>query len=158
MTEPIRRTVLNDFDYCFAENGLTAYKDGKALSSQSFIGWLGEEKYKNFVRFVLHYIADLDIPIKRCVGSSVLGIVDERTHRGTFIEFRNGMVNVSPIGRNARCALGQFLRKASLKRRTATKSEKNSSSMTRRQACARLLSKSYRPNSPIMVSPFPLAA
>lgn len=22
-------------------------------------------------------------------------------HRGTFVEFRNGMVNVSPIGRNA---------------------------------------------------------
>jgi phosphomannomutase len=34
---------------------------------------------------ILHYIADLDIPIKR----------------GTFIEFRNGMINVSPIGRNA---------------------------------------------------------
>ena len=37
-----------------------------------------------FINFVLHYIADLDIPIKR----------------GTFIEFRNGMLNVSPIGRN----------------------------------------------------------
>jgi phosphomannomutase len=34
---------------------------------------------------ILHYIADLDILIKR----------------GTFIEFRNGMINVSPIGRNA---------------------------------------------------------
>ena len=33
---------------------------------------------------MLHYIADLDIPIKR----------------GTFVEFRNGMLNVSPIGRN----------------------------------------------------------
>lgn len=30
-------------------------------------------------------MADLDIPVKR----------------GTFIEFRNGMINVSPIGRNA---------------------------------------------------------
>ena len=34
---------------------------------------------------MLHYIADLDIPVKR----------------GTFIEFRNGMVNISPVGRNA---------------------------------------------------------
>jgi hypothetical protein len=39
---------------------------------------------QRFINFVLRYIADLDIPIKR----------------GTFIEFRNGMLNVSPIGRN----------------------------------------------------------
>lgn len=75
----------DDFDYAFAENGLTAYKMGKELSSQSFIGWLGEEKYKKMVNFILHYLADIDIPVKR----------------GTFIEFRNGMMNVSPIGRNA---------------------------------------------------------
>ncbi|KAK4693362.1 phosphomannomutase, partial [Phenoliferia sp. Uapishka_3] len=77
--------ITGDFDYCFAENGLTAIKLGKVLSSQSFIGFLGEEKYKQLVKFILHYIADMDIPIKR----------------GTFMEFRNGMVNVSPIGRNA---------------------------------------------------------
>lgn len=57
--------VFQDFDYCFAENGLTAYKAGKELASQSFIGWIGEEKYKQMVKFILHYIADLDIPIKR---------------------------------------------------------------------------------------------
>ena len=45
---------------------------------------MGEERYKKLVNFVLHYIADLDIPCKR----------------GCFIEFRNAMVNVSPIGRN----------------------------------------------------------
>lgn len=57
--------VFQDFDYCFAENGLTAYKAGKELESQSFIGWIGEEKYKQMVKFILHYIADLDIPVKR---------------------------------------------------------------------------------------------
>ena len=77
--------VTTLFDFCFAENGLTAYRMGQQLASQSFIGWLGEEKYKKLVNFLLRYIADLDIPIKR----------------GTFVEFRNGMVNVSPIGRNA---------------------------------------------------------
>ncbi|KAG6813827.1 Phosphomannomutase 1 [Tricholoma furcatifolium] len=80
--------ALNDFDYGFAENGLTAYKLGKELESQSFIKFLGEEKYKKLANFILHYIADMDIPIKR----------------GTFIEFRNGMINVSPIGRNATIA------------------------------------------------------
>ncbi|KAL1658683.1 eukaryotic phosphomannomutase, partial [Schizophyllum commune] len=77
--------VLSEWDYGFAENGLTAYKQGKQLASQSFINWLGEEKDKPLVNFILHYLADLDIPIKR----------------GTFVEFRNGMINVSPIGRNA---------------------------------------------------------
>ena len=57
--------VLDEFDYAFAENGLTAYKLGKELPSQSFIKWIGEAKYKPLVNFILHYIADLDIPIKR---------------------------------------------------------------------------------------------
>lgn len=46
---------------------MTAIKLGKVLSSQSFIGFLGEDKYKKLVKFLLHYIADMDIPIKRCV-------------------------------------------------------------------------------------------
>ncbi|KAF8884968.1 eukaryotic phosphomannomutase [Infundibulicybe gibba] len=79
------RNAIDDFDYAFAENGLTAFKMGKRLESQSFIKFIGEDKYKTLVNFILHYIADMDIPIKR----------------GTFVEFRNGMVNVSPIGRNA---------------------------------------------------------
>ena len=77
--------VTSLFDFCFAENGLTAYKLGKPLASHSFIKWLGEPRYKELVKFILHYVADLDIPVKR----------------GTFVEFRNGMINVSPIGRNA---------------------------------------------------------
>ncbi|EPY51564.1 phosphomannomutase Pmm1 [Schizosaccharomyces cryophilus OY26] len=77
--------VVNSFDYSFAENGLTAYRYGQQLASQSFIQYIGEERYQKLVNFCLHYIADLNIPVKR----------------GTFVEFRNGMVNISPIGRNA---------------------------------------------------------
>ncbi|KAG9014334.1 Phosphomannomutase [Tulasnella sp. JGI-2019a] len=77
--------AVDMFDYGFAENGLIAYKLGKELPSQSFIKHIGETDYKKIVNFILHYIADLDIPIKR----------------GTFVEFRNGMINVSPMGRNA---------------------------------------------------------
>lgn len=80
--------VTTLFDFCFSENGLTAFRMGQPLASTSFIKWIGEDNYKKLVRFILHYIADLDIPIKR----------------GTFIEFRNGMINVSPIGRNASTA------------------------------------------------------
>jgi len=88
LTPPGSTSPLDEFDYMFAENGLTAYKLGKALPSQSFIQFIGEERYKVLANFILHYIADLDIPIKR----------------GTFIEFRNGMINVSPLGRNATIA------------------------------------------------------
>lgn len=83
--EQLGDTVLQDFDYCFSENGLTAYKLGKELASQSFIQWIGNEKYNKLVKFILRYLSDIDIPIRR----------------GTFIEFRNGMINVSPVGRNA---------------------------------------------------------
>ncbi|MCJ1288364.1 Phosphomannomutase [Xylographa opegraphella] len=76
------------FDFCFAENGLTAYRMGKPLMGNSFIEWLGEEKYQELVNFCLVYVAGLKLPIKR----------------GTFVEFRNGMINVSPIGRNASIA------------------------------------------------------
>lgn len=62
---PCLHAVLDEFDYAFAENGLIAYKLGKQLPSQSFINFLGEERYKKLVNFLLHYIADLDIPIKR---------------------------------------------------------------------------------------------
>ena len=61
-----------------------AYKQGKLAATASLKSYLGEEKLKELINFVLHYIADLDIPIKR----------------GTFVEFRNGMLNISPIGRN----------------------------------------------------------
>lgn len=83
--EQLGDSVLQDFDYCFSENGLTAYKLGKELASQSFINWIGNDKYNKLVKFILKHLAEIDIPIRR----------------GTFIEFRNGMINVSPVGRNA---------------------------------------------------------
>lgn len=82
--EQLGENCLELFDFCFSENGLTAYKEGQALPSQSFIEYLGEEKYSKMVNFILRYIADLELPKKR----------------GTFIEFRRGMINISPIGRN----------------------------------------------------------
>lgn len=72
------------FDYAFAENGLVAYKDGGIIGQTSLKDHLGEDNLKRVINWVLRYFADLDIPVKR----------------GTFIEFRSGMLNVSPIGRN----------------------------------------------------------
>ncbi|KAI9731055.1 MAG: Phosphomannomutase [Cirrosporium novae-zelandiae] len=77
--------VTSLFDFCCPENGLTAFRLGEPLEGSSFIQWIGEDKYMKLVNFCLAYIANLDIPKKR----------------GTFVEFRKGMINVSPIGRNA---------------------------------------------------------
>jgi phosphomannomutase len=84
ISEQLGKSVVTDYDYVFSENGLVAYENGKLIGNQSLKAHLGDEKLKEFINFTLHYIADLDIPIKR----------------GTFIEFRMGMINVSPIGRN----------------------------------------------------------
>uniref|UniRef100_A0A182N3A7 Phosphomannomutase n=1 Tax=Anopheles dirus TaxID=7168 RepID=A0A182N3A7_9DIPT len=75
---------LQKFDYVFPENGLVHYERGQAMGKMSISQHLGEDVLKRFINFCLHYIADLELPIKR----------------GTFVEFRNGMLNVSPIGRN----------------------------------------------------------
>ena len=83
-TPPTPPTAITAYDYVFAENGLVAYKAGDLLAVASLKTFLGEDNLKALINFCLHYIADLDLPIKR----------------GTFIEFRNGMLNVSPIGRN----------------------------------------------------------
>lgn len=83
--EQLGDNVIDMFDFAFSENGLTAYKQGKQLASQSFINWIGNEKYNKLIKFVLRYLSDLDLPVRR----------------GTFVEFRNGMINISPVGRNA---------------------------------------------------------
>ncbi|CAK9053276.1 unnamed protein product [Durusdinium trenchii] len=72
------------FDYAFSENGLLAFKDGQKIGETSIVQHLGEANLKKVINWALRYIADLDIPVKR----------------GTFVEFRQGMLNLSPIGRN----------------------------------------------------------
>lgn len=84
ISEQLGANVIHDYDYVFSENGLVAHKAGELLAIESLTKFVGDDNLKTLINFCLHYIADLDIPIKR----------------GTFIEFRNGMLNVSPIGRN----------------------------------------------------------
>jgi phosphomannomutase len=81
--EQLGEDVLDCYDYSFSENGLMAYRHGKELAVASLKKHLGEDNIKRLVNFILGYLSKVDIPVKR----------------GTFIEFRNGMLNVSPIGR-----------------------------------------------------------
>ncbi|MCQ2819607.1 MAG: HAD-IIB family hydrolase [archaeon] len=87
----------SNLKYMFTENGVVSYDEtGNIFHSKRISEQLGEENLKKFINFCLRYIADLDIPIKR----------------GTFVEFRTGMINVSPIGRNCsqeeRVAFGAY--------------------------------------------------
>ena len=92
-------TAIDKFDYVSAENGLTAYKLGKQFPSQSFINHVGEDKYKVLVNFILQiwtFPSNGEAPPAGYFTSDALTV-----DRGTFVEFRKGMINVSPIGRNA---------------------------------------------------------
>jgi phosphomannomutase len=82
--EQLGEDVLHLFDYVFPENGLLAFRDGALVGQTSFREHLGEARLKEFINFTLAYLATVDVPVKR----------------GTFIEFRSGMLNVSPVGRN----------------------------------------------------------
>lgn len=82
--EQLGEDIIQKVDYVFAENGLVAYKNGALLSVQSIQAHMGEELLQDFINFCLNYMAKIKLPKKR----------------GTFIEFRNGMLNVSPIGRS----------------------------------------------------------
>ncbi len=103
--EQVGHDVTEVYDYSFSENGLTAYKDGKLFHEQSLVKHLGEDKLKKFINFVLRYLADVDCPVKR----------------GTFIEYRMGMLNVSPVGRQCsqqeRDEFEQFDKKAKVRER-----------------------------------------
>lgn len=82
--EQLGEDVVESFDYVFSENGLMAHQKGEVLGVQSLKQHLGEANLQRFLNATLRELAAIELPVKR----------------GTFIEFRNGMLNVSPVGRN----------------------------------------------------------
>ncbi|CAL8102359.1 unnamed protein product [Orchesella dallaii] len=76
--------VISDFDYVFAENGLVAYSSGDIIGTESIQKYIGEENLQRFINYALAYLSKITLPVKR----------------GTFIEFRSGMINVCPVGRS----------------------------------------------------------
>jgi phosphomannomutase len=64
-TPLLTQLAINNFDYCFAENGLTAFKLGEPLPAASFIEHVGEEEYKKLANFILRYLSEVDVPVKR---------------------------------------------------------------------------------------------
>ncbi|PVD38507.1 hypothetical protein C0Q70_01122 [Pomacea canaliculata] len=76
--------VHQRYNYVFSENGLMAFKDGKLIAQQNIQQFIGEETLQKLINFSLRYMSDLWLPCKR----------------GTFVEFRSGMINLCPVGRS----------------------------------------------------------
>lgn len=81
--------ILSEFDFVFPENGLVQIENGVEVHKQSITRHLGEETLQRFINYVLVYLSNLDLPLKR----------------GKFLEFRNGMMNICPQGRQ--CEFGE---------------------------------------------------
>jgi phosphomannomutase len=82
--EQLLEENLNIFNYVFSENGLVAFKDNQLIHEMDILNHLGEDNIKKLINTSLKYMSELDIPKKR----------------GTFIEFRKGMINLCPVGRS----------------------------------------------------------
>ena len=83
--------LLAAFDYVFLENGLHAFRDGRLVGEESIEQRLGQPVLQPLINFVLAYLGELRLPVKR----------------GCFVEFRKGLINISPIGRA--CSLKERL-------------------------------------------------
>ena len=73
-----------EFNWAFSENGTLSFREREEIHKNSIAHFLGEDKLKSLINFCLKLVIDTDVPIKR----------------GTFLEYRNGLINLSPIGRN----------------------------------------------------------
>jgi len=89
--EQMGPTVLQDYKFCFAENGLVAYKDGVKFHENSLKDRIGEARLNQFVHEAQRLIDEFQYPVKT----------------SNFVEVRMGMINVAPIGRD--CTYDQRL-------------------------------------------------
>jgi phosphomannomutase len=76
--------VLEKYDYVFSENGLVGHKGGVLIHKQDISKHIGDEKLQKLINFSLRYMSEIELPVKR----------------GTFIEFRSGLINICPVGRS----------------------------------------------------------
>ncbi len=77
--------IMQDFDHIFSENGLVAHaRGGELVHKQDISRHLGDDTLQKVINFALRYMSELELPVKR----------------GTFVEFRSGMLNLCPVGRS----------------------------------------------------------
>ena len=82
--EQLGEENLKLFNYVFSENGLVSFENGELFHSKSIIDTLSEKHYKALINICFEALIACNPPKKK----------------GTFIELRTGIINVSPIGRS----------------------------------------------------------
>ena len=82
--EQLGKENLYLFTWKFTENGLVSYHKDELINKTSLVQFLGENNYQRLINVCLKVLSDTITPVKR----------------GNFIELRNGMINISPIGRS----------------------------------------------------------
>jgi len=82
--EQLGEENIDLFTWKFTENGLLSYYKDELLNKTSLLDYLGENNYQKLINVCLKVLSNTSIPVKR-------------SH---FIELRNGMINISPIGRS----------------------------------------------------------
>jgi phosphomannomutase len=82
--EQLGEENLHLFTWKFTENGLVSFKNDKLIHKVSIIEKLGENNLQCLLNVCLKVLSETIIPVKR-------------SH---FIELRQGMINISPIGRS----------------------------------------------------------
>lgn len=82
--EQLQDSIDTFFQYVFSENGMVAYQNNQLFHEMSIVRHFGESRFQQIINCCLQYLSTVNLPVKR----------------GTFIEIRKGMINVSPIGRS----------------------------------------------------------
>lgn len=83
IVEQLGKDTLQLFTWVFSENGLVTMKHGKQIACESMIQKLNNAPFTELMNICLLSLSKIDYPYKF----------------GSFIEHRNGMINISPIGR-----------------------------------------------------------
>lgn len=78
------RPIFDYLDYIFCENGTQVFIKDKLIEQKDLKKYIPEKHLQIVINNILLFLSELDLPFKR----------------GTFIELRNGLINVSPVGRN----------------------------------------------------------
>jgi len=84
INEQMNGKALSMFTHVFSENGLVYHRNGEHVATKSIQEHVGDDNLQTFINYSLKYMSGLTLPCKR----------------GTFVEFRKGMLNICPVGRN----------------------------------------------------------
>ncbi|XP_048407684.1 phosphomannomutase 2 isoform X2 [Stegostoma tigrinum] len=76
--------AVSDMDSVLFSSPSSDHGHLEKVNQQTIQSYIGEAILQDLINYCLNYMAKIKLPKKR----------------GTFIEFRNGMLNISPIGRN----------------------------------------------------------